>query len=182
MAMKSPVCEFGWSGPDFSLPGTDGKVWSRSEIVGTNGQLIMFICNHCPYVMSILNQLLEDISIIESHGIKVVAICSNDAKYYPEDSFENMKKMAIEKKFSFPYLHDESQEVAHAYDAVCTPDFFGFNKNNELQYRGRHSSSGKNVTTNSRRELQEAMILIAETGTGPKEQNPSMGCSIKWKN
>ncbi|WP_092483114.1 thioredoxin family protein [Candidatus Ichthyocystis hellenicum] len=181
MAVKTPVCNFGWSGPDFSLPGTDGKLWSRSEAVGANGQLIVFMCNHCPYVQTILDQLLEDIALIETHGIKVVAISSNDVEYCPEDSFENMKKLAIEKKFSFPYLYDGSQEVAHAYNAVCTPDFFGFNKNNELQYRGRHSSSGKDVTPNAKRELREAMLLIAKTGNGPKEQVPSMGCSIKWK-
>ncbi|WP_092401920.1 MULTISPECIES: thioredoxin family protein [Candidatus Ichthyocystis] len=181
-ATKTPICDFNWSGPDFSLLGTDGKVWSRSDTMGPSGHLIIFMCNHCPYVQSILDELLEDISYLETQGIKSVAISANDAIEYPEDSLENMKLLAKRKKFSFPYLYDESQDVARAYGAVCTPDFFGFNSKNKLQYRGRHSSSGKEIVPGAKKELREAMILVSKTGKGPEEQHPSIGCSIKWKN
>ncbi|MDQ7079668.1 MAG: thioredoxin family protein [Paracoccaceae bacterium] len=182
MAAIPPVCDFGWKAPDFTLPGTDGKVYSLDDIRGPNGTLIMFICNHCPYVLAVLDRIIRDARDLQALGIGVAAICSNDAVSYPADSFDNMKKMAEERGFPFPYLHDESQDVARAYDAVCTPDFFGFNAANELQYRGRLDESRKEAAApDVRRDLYEAMKQVAETGRGPTDQIPSMGCSIKWK-
>jgi len=182
MAAIPPVCDFGWKAPDFTLPGTDGKVYSLDDIRGPNGTLIMFICNHCPYVLAVLDRIIRDARDLQALGIGVAAICSNDAVSYPADSFDNMKKMARERGFPFPYLHDESQDVARAYDAVCTPDFFGFNAADELQYRGRLDESRKEAAApDVRRDLYEAMRQVAETGRGPADQIPSMGCSIKWK-
>jgi len=176
------VCDFGWKAPAFSLPATDGKSYSLSDIGGPKGTLVMFICNHCPYVLAVLERIIRDARDVQALGIGVAAICSNDAEAYPEDSFENMKKMAREKGFPFPYLHDEDQSVARAWGAACTPDFFGFNARGALQYRGRLDASGRNpAPEGARRELYEAMKQIAETGQGPREQVPSMGCSIKWK-
>lgn len=182
MAAHPPICEFGWKAPAFELPGTDGGVHTLNGLMGPNGLLIMFLCNHCPYVRSITERLVQDISVLRDHGIGVAAICSNDALNYPQDSFANMKLFAADRGFDFAYLHDESQAVARAYDAVCTPDFFGFNNRFELQYRGRLDEGGRNQPPpGARRELREAMVLISKTGTGPPEQTPSMGCSIKWK-
>ncbi len=182
MAVSSSVCNFGWKAPDFRLPATDGRVYSLSDIRGPRGTLIMFICNHCPYVKAILDRIVRDARALQALGIGVAAICSNDAEQYPEDGFENMVRVAKEAGFTFPYLHDESQEVARAYDAQCTPDFFGFNAQLELQYRGRLDASGRNPAPwDARRELFEAMKQIAETGQGPREQIPSIGCSIKWR-
>ncbi len=182
MAAVPPLCDFGWKAPDFSLPATDGKTYSYADIAGQNGTLIMFICNHCPYVLAIVDRMKRDAAALQKLGIGVAAICANDATTHPDDSFENMKKMAEREGFPFPYLHDESQEIAKAYDAVCTPDFFGFNARGELQYRGRLDASGKKpADETTRRELYDAMAQIAETGQGPSEQVPSMGCSIKWK-
>ena len=182
MAVETPVCNFGWKAPDFRLPATDGKVYSLEDIRGPRGTLIMFICNHCPYVKAVIDRIVRDAKELQALGIGVAAICSNDAEAYPEDSFGNMKRFAEEHGFTFPYLHDESQEVARAYDAVCTPDFFGFNADLELQYRGRLDASGRNpAPPDVRRELFEAMKQVAETGRGPEHQIPSMGCSIKWK-
>ncbi len=182
MAAIPPVCDFGWKAPDFSLPGTDGKVYTLDDIRGPNGTLIMFICNHCPYVLAVLDRIIRDARDLQALGIGVAAICSNDAVSYPQDSFDNMKKMARDRGFPFPYLHDESQDVARAYDAVCTPDFFGFNAADELQYRGRLDESRKEAAApDVRRDLFEAMKQVAETGRGPADQIPSMGCSIKWK-
>jgi len=182
MAAIPPLCDFGWKAPDFTLPATDGKTYSYSDIAGENGTLIMFICNHCPYVLAVLDRMKRDATDLQKLGIGVAAICANDATAYPADSFENMQKMAREQAFPFPYLHDESQAVARAYDAVCTPDFFGFDKTGGLQYRGRLDASGKKPAgPDTRRDLYEAMKQIAETGHGPKQQVPSMGCSIKWK-
>ena len=182
MAAVPPLCDFGWKAPDFSLPATDGKTYSYADIAGQNGTLIMFICNHCPYVLAIVDRMKRDAAALQQLGIGVAAICANDATTHPDDSFENMKKMAEREGFPFPYLHDESQEIAKAYDAVCTPDFFGFNARGELQYRGRLDASGKKpADETTRRELYDAMAQIAETGQGPREQVPSMGCSIKWK-
>lgn len=182
MAATPPVCDFGWNAPDFSLPGTDGKTWSLSDVSGANGTLLMFICNHCPYVLAVLDRIKRDAADLQALGIGVAAICSNDAASYPADSFDKMQELAGRKGFSFPYLHDESQAVARAYDAACTPDFFGFNAENQLQYRGRLDQSGKQAAaTDVRRDLFEAMKLVAETGRGPADQVPSMGCSIKWK-
>jgi peroxiredoxin len=182
MAVETPICDFGWKAPDFSLPATDGKTWSLADIRGPKGTLIMFICNHCPYVKAVIDRIVRDAAALQELGIGVAAICANDAVNYPDDSFENMAKFAGENRFSFPYLHDESQAVARAYDAACTPDFFGFDAGLGLQYRGRLDASRKEAGPEDlRRELYEAMKGVAETGHGPEHQIPSMGCSIKWK-
>jgi peroxiredoxin len=184
VALTTPICDFGWKAPDFNLLGVDGKSYSLSEIKGNNGTLVMFICNHCPYVKSVIHRIVEDVSILNSKGIGTVAIMSNDIndpKYGHEDSFDNMKLFAKNNNFIFPYVFDESQDVGRKYRAVCTPDFFGFNSNNELQYRGRLEESKIEVIPNARKELLEAMIQVAETDKGPSEQIPSIGCSIKWK-
>ncbi|OCX63144.1 alkyl hydroperoxide reductase [Thioclava sp. SK-1] len=182
MAVTPPVCEFGWKAPPFALPGTDDQMWTLDAIRGPNGTLIMFICNHCPYVLSVLDRILRDANALMDAGIGVAAICANDADRYPDDSFANMKILAQDKGFNFPYLHDESQTVAQAYDAACTPDFFGFNAQDQLQYRGRLDASGRAPgPANAKRELFEAMVLVATTGQGPRNQIASMGCSIKWK-
>ena len=182
MAATPPVCDFGWKAPDFTLPATDGKTYTLGDIAGPNGTLVMFICNHCPYVLAVLDRILRDARDLAPLGIGVAAICSNDATTHPDDSFDNMKKMAEAHDFPFPYLHDESQEVARAWDAACTPDFFGLSAKGELQYRGRLDASGaRPAAPDAPRELYEAMKRIAETGEGPREQTASMGCSIKWK-
>ena len=181
MSVSTPICNFGEKSHEFRLQSTEGKLVSLSDVKGKNGYLIMFICNHCPYVKAIINFLVDDAKYLENIGVKSVAIMSNDTKNYPEDSFENMKKFAKENNFSFPYLYDETQQIAKKYSAVCTPDFFGYNKNSELQYRGRilEAKKLKPVYTGDT-ELRKAMKLIAETGKGPINQTPSMGCSIKW--
>jgi peroxiredoxin len=176
-----PVCDFGWKARAFELPATDGKIYALSDIRGSKGTLIAFICNHCPYVKSVIDRLVRDAKELQAAGIGVAAICANDAAEYPEDSFANMRKFAEKHGFTFPYLHDEAQAVARAYDAVCTPDFFGFNARDELQYRGRLDASRKEAVTGARRDLYEAMLMVANTGSGPQEQIASMGCSIKWK-
>jgi len=182
MAEETPVCNFGWKAPAFTLPGTDGKTYSLEQLRGPNGTLVMFICNHCPYVKAVIDRIVRDVNELRGLGVGAVAISSNDAVHYPDDSFENMQRFAASHHFSFPYLYDESQDVARAYDAVCTPDFFGFNADLKLQYRGRLDASRKEAApANVRRELFEAMKQIAETGKGPREQTPSIGCSIKWK-
>lgn len=182
MALETPVCDFGQPAIDFSLPGTDGKIWTLDDCRGENGLLIMFICNHCPYVQAVIDRLVRDTSELKQFGINSVAIMANDVENYPEDSFDNMKKVAKQQGFSFPYLYDESQQVAQAYGAVCTPDFFGYNKDLQLQYRGRLDASRKQAAEpDVRRDLFEAMKQVAETGHGPENQIPSMGCSIKWR-
>ena len=182
MAETTPVCDFGWKTPAFSLPGIDGKTYSLEDLRGPNGTLVMFICNHCPYVKSVIDRIVRDVNDLRAHGVTAVAICSNDAVTHPDDSFTKMQGFARAHDFTFPYLHDESQDVAKAYDAVCTPDFFGFNADLELQYRGRLDESRKEAADPGvRRELFEAMRQIAETGRGPQAQIPSMGCSIKWR-
>lgn len=182
MAESTPLCDFGWAAPAFRLPATDGKTYGLDDLAGPNGTLVMFICNHCPYVQAILDRIVRDAKDLATLGVATVAISSNDAAAYPEDSFPRMKEAAAAYGFPFPYLYDESQDVARRYAAVCTPDFFGFNRNLELQYRGRLDSSGRNAAPHGvRRELFEAMQAVAETGRGPAEQVPSMGCSIKWK-
>ena len=181
MSVSSPICNFGEKSYDFNLKSTEEKFVNLNDIKGEKGFLIMFICNHCPYVKAIINFLINDVNYLETIGVKSVAIMSNDTKNYPEDSFENMKKFAKENNFSFPYLYDENQEVANKYSAVCTPDFFGYNNNSELQYRGRILDAKKLKPTHSGdTELKKAMELISKTGKGPLEQVPSMGCSIKW--
>jgi peroxiredoxin len=167
---------------DFLLPATDGRTYSFDDVAGKNGTVIVFICNHCPYVIAVIDRLDADARVLLAEGIGFAAICANDATGYPEDSFPNMKRFAEKHKFPFPYLHDESQKVARAYDAVCTPDFFGFDRNRRLKYRGRLDEGRTNPPPRgARRELLEAMREIAKTGTAPAEQTPSIGCSIKWK-
>ncbi len=182
VSLETPVCEFGKPAIDFSLPGVDGKNWSLAECAGPNGLLVMFICNHCPYVKSIRERIVRDTNELKAMGLSSVAIMSNDPALNEEDSFENMKKISDEFGFSFPYLFDETQAVARAYGAVCTPDFFGYNGKLELQYRGRLDASRKETAEGDvRRDLFLGMKKVAETGCGPAEQVPSMGCSIKWK-
>ncbi len=179
---KTPDIEFGQKAPDFRLQGVDGRFYSLADCSKKNGLLVMFICNHCPYVKAILPRLIEDIRTLQAKEIGCVAISANDPTDYPEDSYENMQKVSQSMGFTFPYLFDESQEVAKAYGAVCTPDFFGYNSNLELQYRGRLDESGiKPAPQGAKRELVEAMLVIANTGKGPLLQVPSLGCSIKWR-
>lgn len=182
VSLETPVCEFEKPIIDFALPGVDGKIWAPELARGENGLLVMFICNHCPYVKSIRERIVRDTDELMEHGVNTVAIMSNDPAEYEEDSFENMQAVAADFKFSFPYLLDETQEVAKAYGAVCTPDFFGYNKEMRLQYRGRLDESRKQTAASDvKRDLFEAMKQVALTGRGPEEQIPSMGCSIKWK-
>jgi peroxiredoxin len=183
VSLKPPVCDFGWEAPDFNLQGVDGRHWTLADVVGEKGLLVMFICNHCPYVKAIRKRLVADMATLKSMGVNAVAISSNDVVNYPEDSFEKMKEVASEFNFDFPYLLDETQEIARAYDAVCTPDFFGFNAKLELQYRGRFDDQERDLTPkpNATKDLLEAMKLVAATGVGPKDQIASIGCSIKWK-
>ncbi|QYK42009.1 MAG: thioredoxin family protein [Paracoccaceae bacterium] len=182
MATSPPVCDFGWRPPAFRLPATDGRSYALSDVSGPKGTLIMFICNHCPYVLAVLPRILRDARDLAAAGVGVAAICANDGDAYPEDSLPKMVEMAREQQFPFPYLHDETQQVAQAWGASCTPDFFGLNAAGELQYRGRLDASGRNpAPPDARRELYEAMMQIAATGQGPVSQVPSMGCSIKWK-
>ena len=182
MAVSPPVCNFDWPAPDFDLPATDGRRYALRDVSGTKGTLVMFICNHCPYVLSVLDRIIRDAHDLRAHGIGVAAICSNDATSYPADSFPKMIEMAQTRAFPFPYLHDESQAVARAWGAECTPDFFGLNATGRLQYRGRLDASGRAAgPVDARRELFDAMVQIAQTGQGPRAQIPSMGCSIKWR-
>jgi len=181
VSLQPPVCDFGKPAVDFTLPGVDGKVWTLDECRGKNGLLVMFICNHCPYVKAIMDRIVRDTQELLTYGVNSVAIMSNNAAEYPEDSFDNMRQISSEFGFSFPYLLDESQQVAKAYGAVCTPDFFGYNGNLELQYRGRLDESRKETAdVGARRDLFAAMKQVATTGKGPEQQIPSMGCSIKW--
>ena len=183
VSLTTPVCEFGKAAIDFSLPGVDGQTWTLDKAKGKNGLIVMFICNHCPYVKAIRDRIVRDtLELKEKYGVNTIAIMSNDPTEYEEDSFENMQKVAAEFSFPFPYVLDETQEVAKAYGAVCTPDIFGYNGDLELQYRGRFDESRKEAADpNVRRDLFEAMKEVAETGKGPADQIPSMGCSIKWK-
>ena len=178
---ETPVCEFGQPAPDFSLPGTDSKTHTLQSVRGPNGLLVMFICNHCPYVKAVLERIVRDCRELGAHGIGAIAIMSNDPTDYPEDSWDNMVALARRMDFPFPYVLDGTQEVAKAYGAVCTPDFFGFNAQLALQYRGRLDASRKESVPAARRELFEAMLQVAQTGQGPREQVPGMGCSLKWK-
>ena len=181
VTLETPICEFGLPAPDFSLTGTDGNNWTLQQCRGTNGILVMFICNHCPYVKAVLDRIVRDTRDLLAYDINAVAIMSNDPSVYPEDSFENMQNVARDYDFPFPYLIDETQEVAKSYDAQCTPDFFGYNADLQLQYRGRLDASGMQpAPEDARRELFEAMKRIAQTGLGPQQQFSSIGCSIKW--
>ena len=182
MPIQTPICDFGQKAHHFELRSIDNKITSLDDVRGENGTLIMFICNHCPYVKAVTKEIVNDCKELEKIGINSVAICSNDAVNFPEDSFENMIEFAKKNQFSFPYLVDESQETAINYAAVCTPDFFGYNKDLKLQYRGRLRELKNLVPVRSgESDLVKAMKLIVKTGEGPKEQIPSAGCSIKWK-
>ena len=180
---KTPICEFGKKAENFELKSYENKIVSLNDVKGKNGTLVMFICNHCPYVKAIIKNIVEDVKYLETLNIKSVAIMSNDVKNYPEDSFENMIAFSKLNNFSFPYLFDETQKIAKDYGAVCTPDFFGYNSNLELQYRGRIGEL-KNLkpVIKGDSDLMTAMKLIAKSGKGPKKQIPSMGCNIKWFN
>lgn len=181
MAATPPVCAFGQPAPPFDLIGTDSERYTLDTVRGENGLLVMFICNHCPYVKAVLDKLVRDARDLAAHGIGSVAMCSNDAADYPEDSFANMAALSERMRFPFPYLWDETQAVAKAFGAVCTPDFFGFNARLELQYRGRLDDAGRSPRPDAPRELYQAMVGISHTGKGPARQMPSVGCSIKWR-
>ena len=178
---KTPICDFGKKAHNFELKSIDNKIISLNDAKGENGTLIMFICNHCPYVLAVINNVVEDCKELENDGIKSIAIMSNDPKRYEEDSFDNMIKFSKNNDFNFPYVIDETQEIAKTYGAVCTPDFFGYNKDLKLQYRGRiRELKNLKPVKLGESDLFTAMKQIAETGKGPKEQVPSMGCGIKW--
>jgi peroxiredoxin len=182
MAVRPPVCDFGVGMPGFTLPDADGHMVALANIAGPRGTLVMFICNHCPYVQAVIDRIQRDAAELQSLGIGVVAISANDITEYPQDAPQHMKAEAIRHGFSFPYLYDETQQVARAYGAECTPDFFGYNAHGELQYRGRLDASQRSPgDPAARRELFEAMVQIAATGQGPQDQIASIGCSIKWK-
>ena len=181
MPLKTPICDFGQAAKSFELNSTNNEITKLNDVKGTNGTLVMFICNHCPYVKAVIKDIVEDCKNLEKLGVKAVAICSNDTINYPEDSFENMIEFAKKHQFNFPYLFDETQNVAKNYDAVCTPDFFGYNNNLELQYRGRiRELVNLKPVRGGDSDLYSAMKQIAETGKGPETQIPSVGCSIKW--
>jgi peroxiredoxin len=171
----------GWKAKDFALDGVDGKTYSLADVRGAKGTVVAFICNHCPYVKAVIGRLIEEANALRGIGIGTIAIMPNDTSAYPEDSFENMKAFAHEHGFTFPYVIDETQAVARTYDAQCTPDFFGLNAKDELQYRGRLDASRTTLVKGARRDLYEAMKEIAATGRGPADQFASMGCSIKWR-
>ena len=178
---KTPICDFGKKAESFSLKSTENKTVSLNDVRGKNGTLIMFICNHCPYVKAVIDDIVNDSNILKKEGINFLAIMSNDVKNYPEDSFENMISFSKLHNFSFPYLIDDTQKIAKDYDAVCTPDFFGYNKNLELQYRGRiRELKDLKPVSQGDSDLRTAMKLVATSGKGPKNQIPSMGCNIKW--
>jgi peroxiredoxin len=182
MAETAPICDFGWQPPGFALPDTAGRVWTLDALRGNRGTLVAFICNHCPYVIAIADRLVRDANDLAVLGVNTVAICSNDPVAYPADAPDRMADFAKAHGFPFPYLHDADQSVARGWGAVCTPDFFGYNADLKLQYRGRLDESRKETAPEGvRRDLFEAMKQVAQTGHGPKEQIPSMGCSIKWK-
>ena len=178
---KPGICDFGWKARDFALKGVDGETYSLAHVRGPKGTLVTFICNHCPYVKAVISRLVDEAKALSTIGVGTIAINANDAKSYPEDSFDNMRAFAAKYDFPFPYVIDETQEIARAYNAQCTPDFFGFNAKDELQYRGRLDASRTSLIANVRRDLYEAMKQVADTGRGPDEQTPTMGCSIKWR-
>lgn len=181
VSLQPPLCDFGWKARPFDLLGVDGKRHTLQSSRGNNGLLVMFICNHCPYVKSIRESIIRDTLELQQHGINSIALMSNDPSEYDEDSFDNMKTIARQYQYPFPFVWDETQQIAKDYGAVCTPDFFGFNANLELQYRGRLDASRKEPVADAPRDLFNAMVQVAKTGQGPRDQIASMGCSIKWK-
>lgn len=181
MLLNTPICDFGWKAPGFTLKDPYGQTFSLSEIMGEKGLMIVFMCNHCPYVKAVISRLVGDAKKLQKSGINFLGVMSNDYKSYPDDAPEKMKEFIEIHGMEFPYVIDEDQIVARTYGAVCTPDFFGFNNRYELQYRGRLDNAGLDQPENRIAELYDAMISVAETGKGPKEQTPSMGCSIKWR-
>lgn len=178
---KTGICDFGWKARDFKLRGVDGKDYSLADVRGPNGTVVVFLCNHCPYVKGTIGRIVEEASALKAIGVGTIAVMSNDPDDYPEDSFDNMKAFARKHGFTFPYVVDETQGVARTYGAQCTPDFFGFNANDELRYRGRLDASRTSLVPGAKRELYEAMKQVAGTGRGPEQQTASMGCSIKWR-
>jgi peroxiredoxin len=181
VSQKTPPGQVGWQAAPFDLPGTDGKRHTLDSVRGTNGTVVMFICNHCPYVKAVVDKIVRDMRDLATHGVGSIAVMSNDPADYPDDSFANMKAVAASHGFPFPYVIDETQDVARTYRAVCTPDFFGFDRNDKLAYRGRLDASGRSPDPAARRELFDAMVGVAQTGKAPATQNPSVGCSIKWR-
>jgi peroxiredoxin len=182
MPVQTSVCDFGWKAVDAELPGVDGKRHRLFDLAGPNGLVVAFICNHCPYVRAVIDRMVRDAADLKAHGIGFVAVSANDADAYPEDSFDNMARFSAVHRFGFPYLYDEDQSLAHAYGAACTPDFFGFNRDFELQYRGRLDASRREIgPADMRRDLFEAMAEVARSGLGPRDQTASIGCTIKWK-
>jgi peroxiredoxin len=181
MATASSICEFGWKARDFKLKGVDGKSYTLADVRGPKGTVVVFICNHCPYVKACIDRIVQEAKALRDIGVGMIAINPNDPNYESRDSFDNMQAFAREHRFAFPYVIDDTQAVARAYDAQCTPDFFGFNARDELQYRGRLDASRMDVVPGARRDLFEAMRQVADSGRGPSEQIASMGCSIKWK-
>ncbi|MDJ0685252.1 MAG: thioredoxin family protein [Alphaproteobacteria bacterium] len=181
-AATPPICDFGWKAAPFNLRATDGRRYDLDAVRGEAGTVIAFICNHCPFVIATIDRFVEDARALQAHGVSVAAICSNDAVAYPADGFDKMAEFAAAHRFPFPYLHDADQSVARAYGAVCTPDWFGFNAQDGLQYRGRLDEGRlEPPPQDAVRELFEAMRTVAETGAGPRDQTASIGCSIKWK-
>jgi peroxiredoxin len=182
MAVAQTELALGARALDFRLPATDGRTYALKDVAGATGTVVVFICNHCPYVKAVIGRLVADARLLMGEGVGFAAVCSNDAASYPEDSFARMGEFARKHDFPFPYLHDESQAVARAYGAVCTPDFFGFDRDLKLKYRGR-LDEGRTTPPppNARRELVEAMRAIVAGGSAPANQTPSIGCSIKWK-
>lgn len=182
VALNPPICDFGRAAPNFDLPGTDGLHHTLASCRGAKGLLVIFMCNHCPFVKAVIDRIVRDTRELAKHGIGSVAIMSNDVTVYPEDDPKIMRQWAQEMNFPFPYLYDETQSVAHAFGAVCTPDYFGYNADLKLQYRGRLDASGRNpAALDAPRELFAAMLAIAQSGNGPALQMPAIGCSIKWK-
>jgi peroxiredoxin len=182
MASTDGRTALGSPAPGFRLPATDGKTYALEDVAGSKGTVIAFICNHCPYVKAVIDRLVDDAKTLAAEGVGFAAICCNDAKSYPDDSFPNMKRFADQHKFPFPYLHDESQQVARAYGAICTPDFFGYDAEGKLRYRGRLDEGRTGpLPEGAHRELLESMRAVALSGKGPEHQHPSVGCSIKWK-
>jgi peroxiredoxin len=181
VSLTTPSGQLGWHAAPFDLPGTDGRRYTLDAVRGSGGTVVMFICNHCPYVKAVVDKIVRDMTELRRHGVGSIAIMSNDPAAYAEDSFDNMKTFAARHGFTFPYVMDEAQDVARAYGAVCTPDFFGFDRDQRLAYRGRLDASGRSADPAATRELFDAMATIARGGAAPAVQHPSIGCSIKWK-